>query len=120
MLLHLLHWWRCPRTVEAAAADYERNHLATGGRDWLVRFSLDDLPYGVLTDLTRIVGYRYGLLNRVIRPADEVWEAGWNCRLIRDGGGDARQAAMRSLSLVQAAARHQATDAAPGTLGEPK
>lgn len=115
MLLDLLHWWRCPRTVEAAAADYERDHLAAGGRDWLVRLPLDELPYGVLTDLTRILVYRYGLLNRVIRPADEAWEAGWNRRLIRDGGGDARQAALRILGLVQAAARWRAQHAAPGT-----
>lgn len=113
MLFHLIHWWRCPRTVAAAVTDYERSHLAAGGRDWLLRSAVAALPVGVLTDLTRIVGYRYGLLRRVVRPADEVWEAGWNRPLIRDGGGDARQTALTILERVQAAARQRAASTNP-------
>ncbi len=33
VLLFLLHWWRSPRTVEAAAVDYVRSHLVAGEKE---------------------------------------------------------------------------------------
>src|SRR5262245_49074034 len=99
MLDILFHWWRCPRTVESAAAEYEHNFLVPGARDRLISRDLDSLPLEFVIDHTRMIGYRYGLCRTVtaIRPTDEDWARGWNRRAIREGGGDARQVALRIL-----------------------
>src|SRR5687767_3686294 len=90
----LWRWWRCPRTVEAAAADFAA-FLVPGVRAILRAHPPGALPTWVQIDQARILGYRYGLLWKVVavRPADEDWAPGWNRRLIAAGGGEAQRAA---------------------------
>lgn len=120
-LAYFVYLWSCPRTVEAAAADYERYHLSDGGRAWLLRCPVTELRAGVAFDFARIIGYRYGLLASVsgVASTSEEWEPGWNERLIRDGGGDAQRTAFRILGLVQAAAWRAGTEPTDGPLQSP-
>jgi hypothetical protein len=95
-MLFLSHCWHCPRTVEAAAADFA-DWLGPRARESIRVHRPGEPPTCALFDHARMAGRRYGLLCRVaaVRPADEEWVSGWNHRLIRDGGTEAQWAARR-------------------------
>lgn len=109
----VLHWWRCPRTIEAAVDEFEQNFLTDGAREWMRSNWPMDLRIAAAIDLGRMIGYRYGLVRKIkLHETHEDWAPSWNSRLIREGGGEAQSTAYQILARIhdRIRERHTSTD----------
>ena len=84
-MLHALAWryWRCPRTLEAAARDFVDNQ--NGPRVWAALADPDSWVDHVVIAWKRRIGRTYGLAGDYgpIRSEDE-WPPDWNRKFFED------------------------------------